>query len=276
MTKRLIQKRIGEYISKNNITVSEKYRNTELGINLEYLLKQVYLKYFDKSNFVTKNIDWTMNDYNTFLLKLKSLPVPIYQKMFPYLNYLIDFTKKEIEEELRKLDLRLETHVFDDTRIPTFVETDDNDRIEQKYIFKQHEFTCADIIQFTESVHSKLLQTGIIAWQKYQNTILSKKDSSEKTEYLQLLLDLIYQKDEQVLSSILEPYHSWIKKIESHKEIYSLLKDREEEVLAIFKSQISSMLESIKEREELDIKKHNLELSYRIGKYQEMHYKRSQ
>lgn len=215
-----------------------------------------------------KNCDWTNHDYNQFLIELKRMDIPVYEMMYPYLTYLMNLSKKTIRRKLKELDLILETHIFDKERILIPINSKEDGKKELKYKLKMHKFDCSDMIRFVETVYSKVMQTGNIAFTNYQNAISKMNHLDEKINYLNLLLDLVNQKDEEVLSIILKPYYSYISKICDNKKLYPLVQGKEEEILSVFKYRISLELEKLNDAKERSFRAHSHDLNLRITDYQ--------
>ena len=254
-------------VLENDQEVAEDYRKTPQGTSLKQLLNQAFIKSFYQNNQKLIS-DWSEEDYDKFISALKLMDINLYEYMYPYLNDLMLKSKKDMEQELRKLDFILETHVFDPEKITVFTEATDQEPASKKQIFKEHQFYCSDMIQFIVSTSSKILQLGTISFSNFKSKILQLENSEEQIEYLKWLLNLIYQHDAKILNSTLEPYHQWISRIISYPKLYSLLKSQETRALTTFKEQIFSMLKQIEQQRRKPIDDHNKDLFARINAYQ--------
>ncbi len=261
-----MKNRIAQYITKDNQVASFESCDIELQTNLEELLKKVYCKTFGKSDN-TDLADWMEEDYKNFVLQLKRCYLSIYQKMYPYINYLITLSKEEIKQELLELDSRLETHVFDDERVLVNSITENN-QVTQNYEFRPHSFDCGDIIRFVTALYSKLLQTTNFSFQKYKSNLLNLGSLQERQEHLNLILDDINQQDPQTIAFILNPYYSYIVRACNHSYLYSLLQGKEAEIISIFQSNIAREIAIIQNRQDIEIKKYNIDFKNKISNYQ--------
>lgn len=231
------QSRIGTVLNNQRYGVNVSSKNTLLRDQVEELVDILNKKLITNSELLEADVvnynnnDWTDYDYSAFTKQLSSMIVPLFQMIYPSLLHYLQFSKNELEKELRELDKLLELHVFDDERICNYdyeivkTEKGDDRRIKvPKYAFVPHVFNTADLLRFFQSLNSKVSSFDSIILKKYDFSVDSEL-LDEQINEIKLLISLLESEDVGMISLIENSYIEWINNLPSQHIIHSYLKD---------------------------------------------------
>ncbi len=207
------EEKIGRYFPK-------QIEQAEIACKDEILKKQIEkISTLMSAKVLSKENDWTMEDYKAFRKELNKLNISVFLKIFPMMVPFFDLSREELKKYLKSLDQKLELHIFDSERVVTHQQNTvwmDGKEIKQTetiYSYQEHKFTMEDFIKFFVALYSKIKNYGGNGWKCYLSDDFETKAPKEKKEELLTILELLKQDQTKYISFIISNYQEWISQV---------------------------------------------------------------
>lgn len=192
------------------------------------------------------NKDWNKDDYLNFFRAFSKLDVDVFNDLYPEMKSVLEMTSlADIKNRLVDLDSKLELHVFDDER--TFTSVNGH----QVLSFKEHEFSTADIVLLFKRLNSKINQHCAGVKDFYKGIAANSESLNDKKKYTKELLDLLMERDTDIISIITSPYYDWINKLSNDDSIYYYLDAKVPHLIQLAQKFLSSELNEFEYQDEL-------------------------
>lgn len=219
------------------------------------------------------NIDknWTLTDYTKFRNKLATMEVDTFKIIFPEMLRFLELSKEELENKLRDLNQKADTHVFDNERVNKTIIDPETDKIKQEYEIVSHCFEVSDLVNFLCRLISKINKYNNVLINHYHNQLKSNGTIAAEQEKIKLLIEMAEKNELDILNMIKKEYQEWSNSISTDEIIGSLI---ERMLGPIIQNNIKTLKEEV---QKLEIEKNEPYYSYASQvKYSYMAYKKKE
>lgn len=215
--------------------------------------------------------DWTISDYKKFRNKLAKMEVETFETTFDEILVFLNFTKEELENKLMDLDTKTGTNIFGNDRIIISVINPETNTSKQEYKMVPHCFEVDDLVSYLCNLISKINRYNNVVINHYHNKIKSTTDIDEEQQKLNLLIEMLENKEFSIIDIIKKEYLEWANLIYDDEIIGPLIKRMLEQII---RNNVKRLKQEV---QRLEIEKKQPYYSYAAQiKYNHMAYKKKE
>lgn len=223
-------KTMGKFLSFQKGILTLKCEDKEQKEKLEKLLSII--------NNHLNTQEWSELDYYKFFKQFTKLEIDTFNNSYEEMLKIINLSLEEAKSRIIELNDKLELHLFDDEREykpvkeKIIVNGQEKEVTRKQLTITPHEFTPADIVLLFKNLQSKIDSHSNNLFEAYKNKINSYKKIEDKEVEIQLLIDLLSDKDESITKITLTPYLDWFKDLSKDDSIYNYLMSKTSYVIS--------------------------------------------